>query len=446
MVAGVMRDRWRYLLRYLHWDRPPPLADLTRLYVPPRYSSADEIVRKFDADPTGLQKFLLVGARGGGKSTELREVARRLSGRAVVASIDLDASGITAASVSAFDLLYLSGLGLLRLLPEVQQDTLYKGLIAAYGDSDIALGKDAREALSGLSSFTDATGKLAVAMGLATVVPALAAGLGMAHMGVRLLGRDRLVSETSPQGRRLQDACRAIARAVRQVHPGQPLCVLIDGLEKMNGGADERFQQVFCHTRLLADAEWTAAVSAPPSTLTATNSAGSLGYVTVPVWGFALDEADALQELLGRRFQTANLDPARHVEPRELMRVVVQSGGLPRYAVQMLRQAVESALGDDSERVVTEHIDKGIRYVAEELARGLNSDDLNVLAYVHQRHELPGNQRAARLFSDGRILVHAPPADSPMPSFAVHPVLESVAARAASRPADGPELEVDDES
>lgn len=170
-------DRWRYLLKHLQWDRPPLLADMDRLYVRPPRSSADQIVRKLKANPTGMQKFLLVGARGGGKSTELREVARRLGGHTAIASIDLDASGVSALAVSAFDLLYLSGLALLRLLPEEQREKLYKTLIAAYGgNKKESLARSAREALAGLMPFADAASRLAVATDLFTGAPIVSAG------------------------------------------------------------------------------------------------------------------------------------------------------------------------------------------------------------------------------------------------------------------------------
>jgi hypothetical protein len=418
-------DRWRYLLKHLQWDRPPPLADMDRLYVRPPRSSADQIVRKLKANPTGMQKFLLVGARGGGKSTELREVARRLGSHTVIASIDLDASGVSALAVSAFDLLYLSGLALLRLVGEDEREKLYKTLIAAYGgNKKESLARSAREALAGLMPFADAASKLAVATDMFTGAPIVSAGLNMANAGVRLLGGDKLVAETSSEGRRLQDACLTIAAAVREASQGRSLCVLIDGLEKMNGEANERFQRVFCYTRLVTDAEWTAVIAAPPSTLTATNSAVNLGYVNVPVWGFAPDEAGMLQELLRRRFEAADIDPVKHADQEALARLVVQSGGLPRHAIQMLQGAVESALDRGAIRLDAEDVDDGIQYVAESLGQGLTIEDLDILAVVHRRHQLPGDERAARLFADGRILARAPAPGRRLPGFFVHPVLE----------------------
>ena len=60
----------------------------------------------------------MVGARGGGKSSELRAISRALTGKARPVEVDLDERGVNAASVSAFDILYISALALLRLVPE----------------------------------------------------------------------------------------------------------------------------------------------------------------------------------------------------------------------------------------------------------------------------------------------------------------------------------------
>src|SRR5690606_27723841 len=95
----------------------------------------------------------------------------------------------------------------------------------------------------------------------------LSSVLGVGARALRLLSDARKrVSEASPEGRKLQAACKNIAGDVRACPGALPICVLMDGLEKMNGEANERFNEVFCRTRLLADAQWSAAIAAPPST------------------------------------------------------------------------------------------------------------------------------------------------------------------------------------
>jgi hypothetical protein len=178
---------------------------------------------------------------------------------------------------------------------------------------------------------------------------------------------------------------------------------------------------VFCDTRLLADADWSMVIAAPPSTLTATNSATAVGYRTVPVWGFGPDDTDGLATVIERRFQAANMDS--HVDNAQLLQLAEASGGLPRYAIQMARHTVEQALLANAQRIEQAHVDQGIRQVGESLALGLTIEDFEILRRVDKRHQLPSDERAARLFADGRILAHAPPGGRLQPRFVVHPVL-----------------------
>lgn len=432
-----MKDRWRHVVRLLRAERPP--SDMDTLYVLPPRSSAAEICAAFDDDPTSFQKFLLVGARGGGKSTELREVERSLDARATLVTVDLDASGVSPSALAAFDLLYVSGLALLRLMPENDRAAAYKKLTEAYAGTDASgsLGT-VQEALAGLQSFADAAGAVTAVMSLSTGVPLVSAGLGVASKGLRLLGLGpRLVAEASPEGRRLQAACNEIARAVRAAPETSrgPICVLIDGLEKMNGEATSRFEQMFCQTRLLADTPWMMAIAAPPSSLTATHSARSVGYEIMPVYGFDADAPDdraRLVELLGRRFHAAGVDPARHLAPGVLDTIAEKSGGLPRQAIQIAANVVRRAIHDRAERIEPTHVAQGVQKEAETLGLGLTDEDFRVMARVHATHQLPGDERAAKLFADGRILAHPPAAGRSSPRFVVHPLLRPDVERMAS--------------
>lgn len=404
-------------------ERPP---DDMRMYVRPSRSSAEEICNAFLADPTARHKFLLVGARGGGKSTELRAVARGLEGLATLMTIDLDASGVSATAVSAFDLLYISGVALLaRVADADERKALFAELARAYADDEHEKLGSVQDALGGLVSFASATEAVVKAADLASG-GLVSTTLDVVNKGFRLLGGARdpeVIAETSPRGRTLQAACQAIARKVRAAETA-PLCVLVDGLEKMNGQAGERFQQVFCYTRLLADAEWSFAIAAPPSTLTETNSAAAVGYRTVPVWGFGTGDRARLVDLIRLRFQSAGFDDVDQVVAGALLdRLADASGGLPRHAIQMTHHAVEAALLADAPRIEPAHVDDGIQRVGESLALGLTGEDFDVLAAVDRRGVLPGKDRAARLFADGRILAHAPAPGQRRPSFSVHPLL-----------------------
>lgn len=412
-------ERWRSLLRLLQPDRPP---DNMNVYVSPAKSSAESICQGFTADPTARHKCLLVGARGGGKSTELREVFRRLDGHATRVTIDLDASGISAAAVSAFDLLYISGLALLKLVTDNERNALFGSLSKAYAGNDHNALGEVNEAVAGLVSFAQATEGFAAAIDVLATGGAVSTSINVVRQGLRLFGNSKeVVAESSPRGRTLQAVCRDIARLVHDTPGAKPICLLIDGLEKMNGEANERFRQVFCDTRLLADADWSMVIAAPPSTLTATNSATAVGYRIVPVWGFGPDDTDGLATVIKKRFQAADMD--REVDEAQLRQLAEASGGLPRYAIQMTRHAVEQALLANAQRIKQAHVDQGIRQVGESLALGLTIEDFEILRRVDKGHLLPGGERAARLFADGRILAHAPAGNHRRPRFMVHPVL-----------------------
>src|SRR5205823_3483638 len=158
-----------------------------------------------------------------------------------------------------------------------------------------------------------------------------------------------------PTGRRLQQACVDIVRAVRD-RAGRAVCVFIDGLEKMNGEAEERFAQIFVETTLLQRSEWSAVIAAPPATLVRTYSGTGPGWNVQPVYGFGPNDYPRLKDALAQRFQAAGMDPTEVVEGDGLDRIVEMSGGLPRDAIWMAHAAVTNALSPLSKTLTPHHI------------------------------------------------------------------------------------------
>jgi hypothetical protein len=97
---------------------------------------------------------------------------------------------------------------------------------------------------------------------------------------------------------------------------------------------------------------------------------------------------------------------------------------MPRHAVLIAQESVKRALGARSSKLDRGHVDDGIRAVAELLARGLNDEHLRLLARVKAKGVLPGDEGAATLFANGRILAYPPAPPGHMPRFVVHPLLE----------------------
>lgn len=421
----VDSDSWRRLLPWLQADRPVEEPDL---YVEPKRSAAAEIAAAILAEKEAHRKFLLVGAKGSGKSTELRRVAGLLAEEVTLASVDLDASAVSAAGVTAFDLLYACGLALLHKVhdprdPNGPGPALFHKLRAAYArdeKDESKLGEYA-EVLDSVASIGIALSVAATAAGAGAAVPIVAGAYKAASSGLKLLCRGDVVAESSPSGNALLEACHEIAMAVR-ASIDRPIVVILDGLEKMNGQANTRLVEIFQQTALLARPAWTAVIAAPPATLARTNAL--IGYQPQPVWGFGPDDLGGLRLLLERRIVRAGLDPALHVERTSLDLIADKSGGLPYHAVSIAQGAAVRALGERSNRLSIEAAKAGVSRWTERLVLGLTEEDLEILSQLAKRSLLAGKDRAASLFSDGRIVVHPPAEGSVLNRFIVHPCLE----------------------
>ncbi|MCB9544018.1 MAG: hypothetical protein H6703_16445 [Myxococcales bacterium] len=416
-------ERFKQLLNSLEPEKP--LSDLN-LYVEGRRSAAREIERRLDTIEKRPCKSLLLGARGGGKSTELRRLVSLLAGRSdlIVETIDLDATGVTAANVTALDLLYMCCIALLRRVAEKPQKLLFTRLKAAYaGEQEKGtLGKVA-DALEGLRGFGMALGGAAgAAVGEPGALAVASAGvMDVMAKGITLIPRpDRFVSESSTQGQRMLAVCTEITQAVRGDR-AVSICLVVDGLEKMNGEANDRFHAMFEQTRLIAQAPWSMVIAAPPSTLTSGDSVANLGYDTVIVWGFP-DEPELLTRLVRRRLAAEGLaDDVIDADALDYM--VAMCGGLPRHLVKILEETLWAALAQEADRLTMAVVKAGVRRFGMELARGLDLDDIEVLSTVKRRRRLPKRDESAKLFAAGRILAEPPDGDGLFNDYRVHPIL-----------------------
>lgn len=404
-------------------------------YVPSLATVVAEVVQEITTDPTAFKKHLLFGARGGGKSTQLHEINRRLN-KLTRLDIDLDAMGVGVAGITAFDLLYILGVAGLARLPKEQareREDLYTRLHGAYsGSGGTTTRQKAEEAIDGLAGFAGAMTGVAAAIG-ATIVPvgAVAVGLTAAGKGLRLRSQSAgVVAAASQQGRELQEAARAIFRAIRAIAP--PIVVLIDGLEKVNGQAAQWFRDTFENTRLLLDAEVTMVVAAPPCPFSHTNSANRFGYVTHVLYGYGVAFRTELTEILRRRVEGANLDPDAGLLRVACERFAVESGGHPRYAVSLLKRAVQRAVNDNRGELRVDDLDEAVKELRRFLALGLTEPSYKILGRVSRIAELPDNDMAAQLFADGRILAD-PPDETGAPTFKVHPLIEPALVRYQKR-------------
>jgi hypothetical protein len=413
-------------LELLLEENQPASADL---YVDAPSSVVTAVVRDIQRAPNASKKHLLFGARGGGKSTQLGEIYRRLDGFLRL-DLDLDRMGIEPARVTAFDLLYMVGLSALKALLQSEKkltEELYEKLCKAYGvPSKSGGGQTLQQAVAGLAGFGEAVGKVATAVGLiAAPVLAVGAGLTAVSAGMRLLLRSNpagLVSANSQEGRGLQVAVQDIFVALRK--EAQRVVVLIDGLEKVNGQAAQWFRDTFENTSLLSDAEVTMVLASPPCPFSHTNAASHYGYVIHVLYGYGTADLGPLTQLLRRRVERCGLSPDDEGFAAACRRFARDSGGHPRWAVMLLKRAVQSASYAGRETLVQSDLDTAVRQVLEtSLAIGLTENEYRVMLRVAKVGQLPDADVAARLFSDGRVLAD-PPDETGTPQFQVHPLLE----------------------
>ena len=163
--ATVSRDALKSLHNLTDADRAPPAPSLC---VEGKRPVASKLAARLLVDPGLSSKYLLYGARGGGKSTQMHDLKRRLTADLAVVDIDLDRSGVAIAGITAFDLMYIVGTAALRLVASDERNKLHQGLTLAYASDEErdALGK-VDQALDGIAGFGDAV-----------VAGALVAGVG----------------------------------------------------------------------------------------------------------------------------------------------------------------------------------------------------------------------------------------------------------------------------
>ncbi len=418
------RGSLRELYRLADETRPPAPA----LYIRGQRSVVGDLVAEVLLAPDMNTKHLLYGATGSGKSTQLRDIARELGSAMTVVDVDFDRSGIGVSGISAFDLAYVIGVRTLGHLDRDRAVPLFDDLAEAYADGDetdaSALGR-LDDALPGIAGFGDAVLTVAREAGM-TLLPGTAVVSGVkAVMHILRLRTKKagVVAETSPRGRRLQDKLEAIFAAVRQAHADRPIAVLVDGLEKVNGGAGRWMRETFEYTRLLTDTSVTLVAATPSCPFSETNSAIAAGWAPQVVYGFAPDDLDTLAAAIVRRVVAAGIDPDASGFGALGGRIAAEAGGHPRHAMLLLRTTVMTAMKAGRDVVVAGDVEAAAQKLREQLAMGLIEPHYVALRKVEQTQRLPSDEVATSLFADGRILVHPPTPAGPH-RFVVHPLLQ----------------------
>jgi hypothetical protein len=429
MAEVTLQDRWRAQARLLR----PDAEIAAELYIEPARGAGEYVASMLLADVGTPQRVLLIGPRGGGKTTELLATGRRLvstgESPVFVCPVWLSRLGVNPATVSAADLLYLSAMALLSRHPDRESKEvarLGKAVHGAYapGQKRPDEWRRAVDALDAVAAFAAAlTAANPAALSPATtawLARGISAGLG-ALGRVALFRAEGLVDAESPEGRNLLEAAAAVQDEVVKALGRKPV-VLVDGLERLNGSAGARFAAIFHHTRLLAESPWAAVYSAPPCTVSSAEVAETLGYLTRGVWGFA-GQLDVLARALRRRFDAAAPLGFGVADP-ELCAMSERSGGLPRHAVEIAQYAAERAFRDGRAHIDPADAEAASARRARELSTGLDSEHITLLRAVQRLpSRLPAGEKFAELFARGAVLVEPPDELDWQLRYRVHPLL-----------------------
>lgn len=397
------------------WAELPVTADADRLYVDIPYSPSAGIVRQFRAwnrgrtspsRPPGISasppKFLYCGARGGGKTTQLRHLVRTLGGEAEVLLLDL--APVLPEEPSTSQLVTHIGLALLARLGQWEgSDRGVERTLAT------AAGTGFRQALTGwlgdldLPSLVEAIAPLVLAADLTTsgavttatsVIKAIKAifptpeqldplqRLGRAE---KLIGR--LNNAEVEQARTLTLQVSRLAEALHG-RSAKPVLLLVDGLDKMLSlqGVLSAFEDI----DLLRALECCVVLTAPSSLSADVRFIGMRqDLVTCDLQNIPVVHADGTEqasavntmvEIATRRLGSL----AIHVEPKALRAAARWSSGIPRDFLLLLSDAVLRAEERGAAALELAHVGDVAKEFRLRLQRPLTSEDMRLLMEVLQ--------------------------------------------------------------
>lgn len=203
---------------------------------------------------------------------------------------------------------------------------------------------------------------------------------------------------------------------------GPPICLLIDGLERLNGESAQRFREVFHETRLLAAAPWASVVAGPPCTLSVAAAAEPQGWETRDLSGLG-QGSDGVCRMLERRI---GFDGEAGVpfEKGAVEHAAEYSGGIPRHGVEIVADAIDRAWANAAPRVLLEHVKEACVLRANKLVKGLSEEHVRVLRRVHEdARVIPSGDQFATLFFRGAILLRAGSESGAEDRYEVHPLI-----------------------
>lgn len=437
-MSAVPESEWVAITQALDPQRTPEVGpELERLYVEPPYSPAAQISRKLIAwtraaastpTPGRPPKFLFCGARGSGKTTQLRHLFSQLKASHDVMLLDL--APVLPERVGTVAIIVHMGLALLA------RQVHYAG-----GDAGAVLRRqEAKSFQAALERLLAQDGEDASSVDLAPLVEAIGFALTTLDLvsggaATALVGAAKVVSASYRQIldriRPVTDLTRAptLTRVLASSELGaaidlgrivgdlagvlhgvssRPPLLLVDGLDKILK-VEDAFA-AFENTELLRELDVAAVLSGPPVLRSAARFAGlrldldvrlNHNLPVVDAEGQPRPEGiDALRRILSLRL-AGRAEGRFHADA--VATAARCSSGIPR---EFLRFLVEAALVAE-ERGDTQVQEIHVRAVVKEtrliLQQTLTSADVERLGLILDTHRMGEQARDQELFYEGFI-------------------------------------------
>lgn len=370
------------------------------------------------ADQPSTLKFILCGARGSGKSTELTRLANKVRNDFCVVHTDL-AAGLPdeASTLAVVTLLGVASLHAIRTWSSDDERAT---------DVELRSGRRLQLALDKFGEVVPKVSKLLEGIsGIVTVFdPAAGAALkasgAVASVGAEVrhaLARGPLEGRLPPDKR---DDAKAVVDAVNEIldelheRAGRPVLLLADGLDKRTGVAEVELalSEEYLLRELRAPLVLTGPVNLrhdPRFRAVPGNFRLALLY-NVPVCvraedgtiGPADEGIEMLRTLYERRRDAAGFS-REHIAVELIDRAAAMCSGIVRDFLGLLHAACKNALIAARTKVELEDLEEAIKVKRLEMEGYLDEGHLDILRRVLDKGVLPGTERADTLLFENFI-------------------------------------------
>jgi len=372
-------------------------------------------------------KWVVCGAMGSGKSSELVELAHRLQSTHAVIGLDLPQSVARIDRIQPAEVLYLVGLAAIRAarelwhheVAELSQTALHTAFRPLLGANQVEINPG--EIIQGVSLLVAHTAGLPVGA-IAGAGRAIAGALPRRRKRTTPLGGvTRSIGDGDPELAQLRIAVDAILEDVASVRA--PV-VLVDGLDKIV--TQEPIRALFSDSRVLAEPRAPVVYTGPITLMLATEWQATASLfrrerlanvvLRVPARDDVSISAEriaegraAMRNVIEKRLRRVGDRTIEDVfEPPALERIIDMSGGLLRDLIHLVNRAVRACLRQSAPRITLEIAEAAITEMRKEFEVTLNSRRVAELIHVANTGEPSGNgEESAELLLRGYVLPYA---------------------------------------